>query len=100
MEDKGSRNAGSGPVETVSVGPQGKQALNSAGAGYGENEDRVGRSRNEDRVGRRQSVEQATPSQQRWQPLEDGRRAHNQQRWQPLEDGRWGRVVGRVGAGR
>ena len=48
-------------------------------------EDRVGRSRNEDRVGRRQSVEQA---------------AHSQQRWQPLEDGRWGRVVGRVGAGR
>ena len=40
---------------------------------------------NEDRVGRRQSVEQA---------------AHSQQRWQPLEDGRWGRVVGRVGAGR
>jgi len=49
------------------------------------NEDRVGRSRNEDHVGRRQSVEQA---------------AHSQQRWQPLEDGRWGRVVGRVGAGR
>jgi hypothetical protein len=69
----------------VAVGLQGKQALNSAGAGYGRNEDRVGRSRNEDRVGRRQSVEQA---------------AHSQQRWQPLEDGRWGRVVGRVGAGR
>ena len=64
----------------VSVGLQGKQALNSAGAGYGKNEDRVGRSRNEDRVGRRQSVEQA---------------AHSQQRWQPLEDGGWGRVVGR-----
>ena len=71
--------------ETASVDPQGRQALNSAGAGYGKNEDRVGRSRNEDRVGRRQSVEQA---------------AHSQQRWQPLEDGRWGRVVGRVGAGR
>jgi len=71
--------------ETASVDPQGRQALNSAGAGYGKNEDRVGRSRNEDRVGRRQSVEQA---------------AHSQQRWQPLEDGRWGRVVGRAGAGR
>ena len=71
--------------ETASVDPQGRQALNSAGAGYGKNEDRVGRSRNEDRVGRRQSVEQA---------------AHSQQRWQPLEDGRWSRVVGRVGAGR
>ena len=93
----------------VSVGPQGKQALNSAGAGYGKNEDRVGRSRNEDRVavgralnrrlnedrvgrsrnedrvGRRQSVEQA---------------AHSQERWDPLEDGGWGRVIGRVGAGR
>ena len=45
--------------ETVSVDPQGRQALNSAGAGYGKNEDRVGRSRNEDRVGSRQSVEQA-----------------------------------------
>ena len=63
-------------------GSAGKQALNSAGAGYGKNEDHVGRSRNEDRVGRRQSVEQAD---------------HSQQRWQPLEDGRWGRVVGRVG---
>jgi hypothetical protein len=37
-------------------------------------------SKNEDRVGRSQSVEQA---------------AHSQQRWQPLGDGRWGRVVGR-----
>ena len=71
--------------ETASVGPQGRQALNSAGAGYGKNEDRVGRSRNEDRVGRRQSVEQA---------------AHSQQQWQPLGDGRWGRVVGREGADR
>ena len=70
MEDKGSRNAGSGPVETVSVGPQGKQALNSAGAGSVENEDRVGRSRNEDHLGRRQSVEQASHSQQRWELLE------------------------------
>jgi len=69
-------------IETASVGPQGKQALNSAGVGYGRNEDLVGRSRNEDRVGRRQSVEQAD---------------HSQQRWQPLEDGSWGRVVGRVG---
>jgi len=42
-------------------------------------------SRNEDRVGRRQIVEQA---------------AHSQHQWHPLEDGRWGRVVGRVGAGR
>jgi hypothetical protein len=25
---------------------------------------------------------------------------NREQRWQPLEDGRWGRVVGRVGAGR
>ena len=66
--------------ETASVDPQGRQALNSAGAGYDKNEDHVGRSRNEDRVGRRQSVEQA---------------AHSQQRWQPLEDGGWGRVVGR-----
>ena len=71
--------------ETASVGPQGRQALNSAGAGCVKNEDRVGRSRNEDRVGRRHSVEQA---------------AHSQQRWHPLEDGSWGRVVGRVGAGR
>jgi hypothetical protein len=53
--------------------------------GSSKNEDRVGRSRNEDRVGRRQSVEQE---------------AHSQQRWQPLEDGRWGRVVGREGAER
>jgi hypothetical protein len=65
VEDKGSLNAGSGPVETVSVGPQDKQALNSAGAGSGENEDRVGRSRNEDRVGRRQSVEQTVHRQKR-----------------------------------
>jgi hypothetical protein len=27
-------------------------------------------------------------------------RRSSQQRWQPLEDWRWGRVVGRVGAGR
>ena len=40
--------------ETVSVDPQGRQALNSAGAGY---------DKNEDRVGRRQSVEQAAHSQ-------------------------------------
>ena len=52
------------------------------GAGSGKN---VGRSRNEDRVGHRQSLEQA---------------AHSQQRWQPLGDGRWGRVVGREGAER
>ena len=25
---------------------------------------------------------------------------HSQQRWQPLEDGRWGRVVGREGGER
>ena len=72
-------------MKTVSVGPQGKQALNSAGAGQGKNEDRIGRSRNEDRVGRRQIVEQA---------------AHSQQRWQPLEDGSWDRVVGREGGDR
>ena len=57
----------------VLIGRQGNQEPNFAGAGLGENEDRVGRSRNEDRVGRRQSVEQAVHSQQRWQPLEDGR---------------------------
>jgi hypothetical protein len=66
-------------------GGVGKSSLIRRGAGSGKNEDRVGRSRNEDRVGRRQSVEQA---------------AHSQQRWQPLGDGRWGRVVGREGAER
>jgi hypothetical protein len=66
-------------------GGVGKSSRIRCGAESGKNEDRVGRSRNEDRVCHRQSVEQAD---------------HSQQRWQPLGDGRWGRVVGREGAER